>query len=100
MIPLLDDRSVRCAVLSIETLGKTHFLIVLETIGHSVTDKARIIALYILYRDGVVDEDRKRLYQHARLGIPEIEAVNALVHLGQEVVKVRAHSCRFRFCEL
>jgi hypothetical protein len=53
----------------------------------SVRDKVRIIALYILYRDGVPDEDRKRLYQHARLGMPEVDAVNNLVRLGQEVAK-------------
>ncbi len=52
-------------------------------------DKVRIIALYILYREGVPDEDRKRLYQHARLSLSEQEAVNNLVYLGAKVVKVR-----------
>jgi hypothetical protein len=56
-------------------------------IPRSVRDKVRIIALYILYRDGVPDEDRKRLYQHARLGMPEVDAVNNLARLGQEVAK-------------
>lgn len=42
-----------------------------------------------MFRDGVPEEDRKRLYQHARLGMTEIDAVNHLVHLGQEVSKVR-----------
>ena len=63
MVPLLDDRSV------------------------SNTDKVRIIALYIMYCDGVPDEDRKRLFQHARLGRYEMEAVDNLVHLGTQVVK-------------
>ncbi len=63
MVPLLDDRSV------------------------SNTDKVRIIALYIMYCDGVPDEDRKRLFQHARLGRFEMEAVDNLVHLGTQVVK-------------
>ena len=45
-------------------------------------DKVRIIALYILHRDGVPDEDRRRLYQHARLSIAEQDAINSLVHLG------------------
>ena len=48
-----------------------------------------MIALYILYRDGVPDEDRKRLFAHARLSLSEQEAVNNLVYLGQKVVKVR-----------
>lgn len=63
MVPLLDDRSV------------------------SNMDKVRIIALYIMYCDGVPDEDRKRLFQHARLGRYEMEAVDNLVHLGTQVVK-------------
>ncbi|KAI0339658.1 Sec1-like protein [Trametopsis cervina] len=45
-------------------------------------NKVRIIALYIQFRGGVPDEDRRRLYQHARLTLPEQDAVNALVHLG------------------
>lgn len=52
-------------------------------------DKVRIIALYILYKDGVPDEDRRRLFQHAKLSVPEQDAVNNLVHLGVRVVKVR-----------
>nr|CDI54695.1 related to syntaxin binding protein 1 [Melanopsichium pennsylvanicum 4] len=68
MVPLLDDRSV------------------------SNTDKVRIIALYIMYCDGVPDEDRKRLFQHARLGRYEMEAVDNLVHLGTQVVKDPSNS--------
>ncbi|KAF7795046.1 hypothetical protein EIP86_006190 [Pleurotus ostreatoroseus] len=44
--------------------------------------KVRIISLYIQHRDGVPDEDRRRLYQHARLSMPDQDAVNALAHLG------------------
>ncbi|KAI9620419.1 hypothetical protein H4Q26_013631 [Puccinia striiformis f. sp. tritici PST-130] len=50
MVPLLDDRSI------------------------STSDKLRIIALYVLHRDGVPDEDRRRLYQHARLALHEMDA--------------------------
>jgi syntaxin-binding protein 1 len=48
----------------------------------------RIVALYIQFRDGVPDEDRRRLYQHARLSIPDQEAVNALVHMGVRISRV------------
>ncbi|TDL23876.1 Sec1-like protein [Rickenella mellea] len=58
MVPLLDSREV------------------------TNKDKVRIIALYIQHRDGVPDEDRRRLYQHARLSMPEQDAVNGLVHMG------------------
>ena len=52
-------------------------------------NKVRIIALYIQHRDGVPDEDRRRLYQHARLTMAEQDAVNALVQLGVRISKVR-----------
>ncbi|KAG6812785.1 hypothetical protein H0H92_000557 [Tricholoma furcatifolium] len=45
-------------------------------------NKVRIVALYIQHRDGVPEEDRRRLYQHARLALAEQDAVNALVHMG------------------
>ncbi|KAI0923481.1 hypothetical protein AcW1_006426 [Taiwanofungus camphoratus] len=50
-------------------------------------NKVRIIALYIQYRDGVPDEDRRRLYQHARLSLAEQDAVNALVYLGIRITR-------------
>ena len=56
---------------------------------HSNANKVRIIALYIQYRDGVPDEDRRRLYQHARLSVADQDAVNALVHLGIRISRVR-----------
>ena len=51
-------------------------------------NKVRIIALYIQHRDGVPDEDRRRLYQHARLTMAEQDAVNALVQLGVRISRV------------
>jgi syntaxin-binding protein 1 len=52
---------------------------------YSNANKVRIIALYILHRDGVPDEDRRRLYQHARLSLAEQDAVNALLFLGVRI---------------
>ncbi|KDE02370.1 hypothetical protein MVLG_07072 [Microbotryum lychnidis-dioicae p1A1 Lamole] len=63
MVPLLDDRSV------------------------SSTDKLRIIALYIMHRDGVPEGDRRRLYQHARLALHEMDAVDNLSQMGINVSK-------------
>lgn len=48
-------------------------------------NKVRMVALYIQFREGVPDEDRRRLYQHARLSLAEQDAVNALVHLGVRI---------------
>lgn len=73
MVPLLDDR------LNITSL-----------------DKVRIMALYILFRDGVADEDRRRLYQHARLSLSEQDMVNNLVHLGVKVIKDNSKSSKSR----
>ncbi|EIW79319.1 Sec1-like snare protein [Coniophora puteana RWD-64-598 SS2] len=50
-------------------------------------NKVRIIALYIQYREGVPDEDRRRLYQHARLSLAEQDAVNALARLGSRITR-------------
>ena len=49
----------------------------------------RIIALYIQHREGVPDEDRRRLFQHARLSLAEQDAVNALIYLGVRITRVR-----------
>lgn len=51
-------------------------------------DKVRIIALYILFREGVADEDRRRLFQHARLSLSEQDSINNLVWIGAKVIKV------------
>ncbi|EGN96657.1 hypothetical protein SERLA73DRAFT_93200 [Serpula lacrymans var. lacrymans S7.3] len=63
MVPLLDSREVINA------------------------NKVRMVAMYIQYRDGVPDEDRRRLYQHARLTLAEQDAVNSLVHLGVRITR-------------
>ena len=47
----------------------------------------RIIVLYIQYRDGVPEEDRRRLYQHARLSLAEIDAIKAIEKMGVKVGK-------------
>lgn len=70
-MPLLDDRSV------------------------SSTDKMRIIALYIMYQDGVPDSDKKRLYQHARLALHEMDALDNLTYLGVNVSKVSVQAFYF-----
>lgn len=51
------------------------------------SDKVRIIALYVMFCDGVQDEDRRRLFQHARLSHSEMGAVNNLRLLGAQVVR-------------
>lgn len=43
-----------------------------------------------MYRQGVPDEDKRRLFEHARLSLAEQDAVNALVMLGVRILRVRA----------
>ncbi|KAH9951056.1 Sec1-like protein [Amylocystis lapponica] len=86
-LPVVATVEQNCAT-GLTAEGKTPKTLVEEMVpildGRDVinANKVRIIALYIQYRDGVPDEDRRRLYQHARLSIAEQDAVNALLHLG------------------
>lgn len=41
-----------------------------------------------MWRDGVPEGDKKRLYQHARLALHEMDAVDNLKYLGINVTKV------------
>ena len=103
-MPLLDSREVMSVVLSSSRppllflpslppsapLARSPARPLTAPPAPSNANKVRIIALYIQYREGVPDEDRRRLYQHARLSLPEQDAVNALVHLGVRISRVRA----------
>jgi len=51
-------------------------------------DKVRVIALYIMFRDGVPDEDKRRLYEHSKLSRQERAAVDNLVHMHIRVTRV------------
>ncbi|KAJ3488640.1 hypothetical protein NLI96_g2690 [Meripilus lineatus] len=90
MLPAVANVEQNCAT-GVTSEGKTPKTLVEEMVplldsrDVSNTSKVRIIALYIQFRDGVPDEDRRRLYQHARLSIAEQDAVNALVHLGVRI---------------
>lgn len=82
MVPILDSREVMYATLALLTLHPTYS-------SHRNANKVRIIALYIQFREGVPDEDRRRLYQHARLSLAEQDAVNALTQFGVRISRVR-----------
>ena len=63
-------------------------LVLIPINARSAVDKVRIIALYIMHRDGVPEGDKKRLYQHARLALHEMDAIDNLGYLGVNVNKV------------
>lgn len=56
----------------------------------SSRDKIRLMALYIMYRQGIPDEDKRRLFEHARLTMQEQDAVNALALLGVRLKRTSA----------
>lgn len=49
-----------------------------------------------MYRDGVPEGDKKRLYQHARLALHEMDAVDNLTYLGVNVSKVSVQSMQYQ----
>jgi syntaxin-binding protein 1 len=51
-------------------------------------DKVRVIALYIIFRDGVPEEDRRRLYEHSKLSRQERAAVDNLIHMHVRITRV------------
>ncbi|ORX37596.1 Sec1-like protein [Kockovaella imperatae] len=83
----------QCCATGVTAEGKTPKNVVEEMVplladkGLSAFDKMRVIALYILFRDGVEDEDRRRLYSHARLSLSEQDAVNNMIYLGIKIIK-------------
>lgn len=48
----------------------------------------------------MADEDRRRLYQHARLSLSEQDAINNLIHLGARVIKVSCFAAESLFGRL
>ncbi|GJJ13940.1 hypothetical protein Clacol_008197 [Clathrus columnatus] len=88
-----EMREKDCAT-GITAEGKTPKHLVEEMVplldSHEISNfmKVRIIALYIQYREGVPDEDRRRLFQHARLSRADQDAINNLVHLGVRITRL------------
>ncbi|KAN0088471.1 Sec1-like protein [Tylopilus felleus] len=83
----------QCCATGVTAEGKSPKTLVEEMVplldGQDISNlnKVRMVALYVMYRDGVPDEDRRRLYQHARLRVAEQDAVNSLSHLGVRITR-------------
>ena len=82
MVPLLDSNEIRQVSLRI------HFAMLSVYFPLSNASKVRIIALYVQFREGVPDEDRRRLFQHARISRADQDAITNLLHLGVRVTRV------------
>lgn len=57
-----------------------------------------MVIAFILFKHGVTEEDKKRLYQHARLDQREIDMVEALPLLGAKLTKVISFVGQWRVC--
>ena len=49
------------------------------------SDRLRLIALYLLYKDGLIPGDLQKLLAHAQLPPPQADVINGLEHLGATV---------------
>ncbi|PAV20211.1 Sec1-like snare [Pyrrhoderma noxium] len=91
-LPALATLEQNCAT-GLTAEGKTpktlveEMVPILDSKDVANLNKLRIIALYIQYREGVPEEDRRRLCQHARLKMAEIDAINGLTHLGVRITR-------------
>ncbi len=45
--------------------------------------------LYIMYKNGILEEDRRKLLAHARITLEENDAINNLLLFGVKLIKVR-----------
>nr|CAG8523248.1 6902_t:CDS:10 [Entrophospora candida] len=53
----------------------------------SSTNKVRILMLYMMYKNGVLEEDRIKLLAYARISLEENEAINNLVFFGVKLLR-------------
>ena len=44
--------------------------------------------LYIMYKNGILEEDRRKLLAHARITLEENDALNNLLLFGVKLIKV------------
>lgn len=67
------------------------FFCVLQNI--SSYDKIRIIALYVMAKNGISDENLNKLFTHAQINLRDQDMIRNLSYLGMNVVTdVRTYS--------
>ncbi|RIB13678.1 Sec1-like protein [Gigaspora rosea] len=49
--------------------------------------KVRVLMLYIMYKNGILEEDRRKLLAHARISLPENDAINNLLLFGVKLIR-------------
>ncbi|KAF0389850.1 Sec1-like protein [Gigaspora margarita] len=56
----------------------------------SSSTKVRMLMLYIMYKRGISEEDRLKLLNHARISLPENEAINNLEFFGEKLIRTKS----------
>ncbi|CAG8553971.1 7652_t:CDS:10 [Diversispora eburnea] len=54
----------------------------------SLSTKVRMLMLYIMYKNGILEEDRRKLLAHARISHKENDAINNLIYFGVKLIRV------------
>ncbi|CAG8704301.1 3446_t:CDS:2, partial [Dentiscutata heterogama] len=49
--------------------------------------KVRVLMLYMMYKNGILEEDRRKLLAHARISLPENDAINNLTLFGVKLIR-------------
>ncbi|CAG8587751.1 3584_t:CDS:10 [Dentiscutata erythropus] len=49
--------------------------------------KVRVLMLYMMYKNGILEEDRRKLLAHARISLPENDAINNLTMFGVKLIR-------------
>lgn len=50
-------------------------------------DKVRLLMLYIIFKEGILDEDRRKLFTHAKLDVKEDTSITNLALLGVKLTR-------------
>ncbi|CAG8548514.1 343_t:CDS:10, partial [Acaulospora morrowiae] len=53
----------------------------------SSTTKVRMLMLYIMYKNGILEEDRRKLLAHAQISLSENDAINNLGFFGVKLIR-------------
>ncbi|CAG8566658.1 2719_t:CDS:10 [Funneliformis caledonium] len=56
----------------------------------SSLNKTRMLMLYIMYKNGILEEDRRKLLEHARITLEENDAINNLLLFGIKLIRVQS----------
>lgn len=94
ILPIILD-SVRICFESIEKkrIEQTIFMTISYFQNTSSYDKIRIIALYVMVKNGISDENLNKLFTHAQINLRDQNMVRNLSYMGINVVTDVSYLC-------